>query len=375
MRFLAAAVLLLAACASIPTQTAYMKEQGVKVSSDALRARLRAEATPFTGRMALAADEAAAATTDPAQRRRALVWKINVVPALYRTLFAQRPMVALLDTWALLLQAEAYLDSPAGRADFGPGSATVLATTRELEGRVQDVAAWAFPARDLGVARARLSEWAGKHPVVLTFATRDSIEPDLVKMAPEEELSAFALAGRIDEDIGGIVDRLDFLPVMVPHQATWQAQLAYVDLVDPRLDMALSRGSDALRKIDDMLVWLGTSGLDGFAEEQRVQLVRALSAERAEVERLVDRQRTQVEAFVERERLEVQALIARERAAAMDDARKLADHAAAEASRHAREVVDHALLRAGALLAGLLVLGAVLAYVVRRGKSDSARVS
>jgi hypothetical protein len=127
------ALAVLAACATVPTQTKFMEQQGVKVSSEAIRTRLRAEAVPFTGLMEQAADAARDASPDPAVRRRALVWKLNVVPALYRTLFNQRPLVALLDTWALLLQAEAYLESSEGKAAFGPGVADVLATTRELE--------------------------------------------------------------------------------------------------------------------------------------------------------------------------------------------------------------------------------------------------
>jgi len=114
------ALAFLGACASLPTQTKFMEKEGVKVTSESLRMRLRAEAIPFTGLMEQTADAVAAASTDPAVRRRTLVWKINVVPALYRSLFNQRPLVALLDTWALLVQAEQYLLSSEGQAAFGP---------------------------------------------------------------------------------------------------------------------------------------------------------------------------------------------------------------------------------------------------------------
>ena len=143
------ALALLAACATVPTQTKFMRQEGVEVSSEALQMRLRAEAIPFTGLMAQAADAARDASPDPAAKRRALVWKVNVVPALYRSLFNQRPLLALIDTWALLLQAELYLESSEGAKAFGPGAAEMLATTRELEGRVQEIARWAAPDRDL----------------------------------------------------------------------------------------------------------------------------------------------------------------------------------------------------------------------------------
>ena len=97
-------------------------------------------------------------------RRRALVWKINVVP-LYRTLFNQRPLVALLDTWALLVQAELYLESPEGETAFGPGVVTVLATTKDLEGRLREIVQWVFPDRDLAPIRSKVQAWAERHPV------------------------------------------------------------------------------------------------------------------------------------------------------------------------------------------------------------------
>ncbi|MGA8893307.1 MAG: hypothetical protein WB493_17230 [Anaeromyxobacteraceae bacterium] len=362
----AAAIAVLAACATVPTQTKFMEEQGVKVTSEALRTRLRAEAIPFTGRMGEAADVVRESSADPAVRRRTLVWKINVVPALYRTLFNQRPLVALLDTWALLLQAEGYLASPEGREAFGPGVDRMLATTRELEERVREIAAWAAPGRDLVKVRAALQAWAEKHPVHLTFGTRENVENYLASVSPGEELGAFALAGRMGEDLEGIIDRMDFLPVMVPLQATWQAELVYLDLLDPRMQVALEKGGEALERVDDMLQWLGTKGLDRFANEQRVQLMLAVGSERAEVERLVERQRLAIEEFVERERVAVAALIAEERAATLADARRLVDHATAEASRSAMEVVDRAFLRLAVLVGVALAVLLGIALLARR---------
>lgn len=360
------AVAVLSACATVPTQTKFMEQQGVKVTSENLRVRLRAEAVPFTGLMEQAADAAIEASSDPAVRRRALVWKINVVPALYRSLFNQRPLVALIDTWALLLQAEGYLESAEGKAAFGPGVVEVLATTRELEGRVLEIAKWAAPDRDLVKVRAAVQDWAEKHPVRLTFATRENIEQFVATRAPGEALSAFAMVGAMNEDIEGMVSRMDFLPVMVPRQATWQAELMYVDLIDPRMEVALKRTGEALDKVDDLLAWMGTKGLEDFAKEQRIQIMRGVSDERAQVEALIDRQRGAIQAFVDTERNALLEQVRQERVAAMADAQKLADHATEEATRKAKEIIDHFLLRLGLVLGVVVVLAVVGAFLVRR---------
>jgi hypothetical protein len=367
MRIALALSLLLAACATVPTQTRFMEEQGVKVSSDALRTRLRGEAIPFTGRMEEAADAVAAGTDDPAVRRRTIVWKLNVIPALYGALFHQRPLVALLDTWGLLLQAEGFLASPEGREAFGPtGAERMQATVAALETRVEAIAAWAAPGRDIAGVRKRLQAWADAHPVRISFATRDGVEEFLATLAPAEELGMMALAGRVNEDLDGLVARVDFLPILVPRQATWQAELTYLDLVDPRMDLAFARGSQALDKLDLMMTWLGSSGLDAFAREQRVQVGLALDAQRIELERLLDRQRLEVQAFVGRERAEIAAAVALERAAILADAQRVVDQAADVAARRAREVIDHAVWRLALLLGVVVAAFAVLGWALRR---------
>jgi hypothetical protein len=248
----------------------------------------------------------------------------------------------------------------------------MLATTLELEGRVKEIAAWSAPERDLVKVRASLQRWVESHPVRLTFGTRESVEPFLATLAPTEELGAMALAGRMGEDLEGIIDRMDFLPVMVPLQATWQAELVYLDLVDPRMETALTRGTQALDKIDAMVAWLGTDGLDRFAQEQRVQLVRAFGSERVEVERLIERQRLAIQEFVDRERVAVAAMITAERAAVVADARLLVDHASAEASRRASEVVDRALLRISVIAGVSLAVLLGIAIVLRRRGAPGA---
>jgi hypothetical protein len=209
-------------------------------------------------------------------------------------------------------------------------------------------------------------EWAEKHPVRLTFATRDSIDQYLVTLKPTEELSVFAAVGQLNEDMNGLIGRMDFLPVMVPNQVTWQAELAYIDLIDPRMDDALKRGGQAMESLDAMIAWLGTSGLEGFANEQRTRIMGGIAAERVEIERLVAGQRGEIQAFVEKERVEIAALLQRERAAVMADAQRFSDHATAEATRSAKEVVDHAIWRLAVVLGALLVATAVLVLALRR---------
>jgi len=133
------------------------------------------------------------------------------------------------------------------------------------------------------------------------------------------------------------------------------------------VEVALTRAGEALQRVDDMIAWLGTTGLEGFAEEQRIQIMKAFAAERVEIGKLIDRERTGVEVFVARERSEIAALVQRERAAAMADAQRLADHATLQAAQQGRDLVDHAIARL-ALLVGATLLGVLGIVLVARRK-------
>jgi hypothetical protein len=354
------------ACASAPTQTTAMTEEGVVASSQALRIRLRSEAVPFTGRVEQSFDRIAAGSADEAVKQRALVWKIDAVPALYRTLFHQYPLLALLDSWALLLQFQLYFESPEGKAAFGPGASDILGVLHELETQVQGIAHWAAPKRDLVKVRASLLRWAVQHPIEETPATRVSITEHLVSNAPQDELSAFALVGQVTEDIDGIVSRMDFMPVLVPRQATWQAELTYRRLLEPRMKQAFADGDQVTRKLDQIAAWLGPPGIDDFADRQRVAILRALDAERLEIQQLLQDERGRATDFVSKERSVVLEQLKQERIAVTEELRRAVDHATADASQHEKELVDYTLLRLALAEVSVILVLLVGLWLLRR---------
>ncbi len=50
----------------------------------------------------------------------------------------------------------------------------------------------------------------------------------------------------------------------------------------------------------------------------------------------------------------------------MADAQKLADHATEDATRKAKEIIDHFLLRLGLVLGAVVVLAILGAFLIRR---------
>jgi hypothetical protein len=72
-----------------------MQGANIDVSAEELRIRVRGLAGPFSGIMEEVADDFLTTTDDPDLRRRALMFKINGIPAIQRALFEQDPLAAL----------------------------------------------------------------------------------------------------------------------------------------------------------------------------------------------------------------------------------------------------------------------------------------
>jgi hypothetical protein len=371
---LALASALLAACATTPpAQTKIMKESGVVVTAEALRTRLRAMAPSAIGRIERAADAIRDGSSDPAVQRRALILKINAVPVLYQAFYSQQPGAGLADAWAFLIQLEHYAESADGKAAFGPGAPELLAAARDLDARIEETYRWAVPDRDPAPLRARLEAWARQHPTDGNIASRRSLREDLATRIAGDELSAFEAVGVAEEDLRGLIARIDFLPTMVPRQAIWEAELAFEDQGAPRVEQVLRRADAALQRLDHVIAWMGGPGLEGLADKERKALMDAVTEQRQALESLVDAQREQVTRFASQERAQIMAEIDRLRVAAMEDVRRVAKEATEEAARKTSEVVDRALLRAALIVAGAILLWGAVSWVLRRGgRRDAA---
>ena len=97
----AAAVALAAAWACAPKaahrQTDVMEAGTITVSAAELRAVVNALADRFADQIEETADRIGAATQDPAIRRRALVFEIDAVPAVYTAAYRADPLAGVVD--------------------------------------------------------------------------------------------------------------------------------------------------------------------------------------------------------------------------------------------------------------------------------------
>ena len=114
-------------------QTDVMEQSGkVSVSAAVLRARVSDLVERVAGRIELTADRISAETDDAALRRRALVLKMEAIPAVYTAGFRADPLIALVDLWGFAFQFGQYMENRAGQNGFGPKQPLVQECARAL---------------------------------------------------------------------------------------------------------------------------------------------------------------------------------------------------------------------------------------------------
>src|SRR5262245_14834709 len=100
-------------------QTEIMEQTGkVSVSTAVLRARLNDLVERFAGRIEETAERISVETDDDTLRRRALVLKVDAIPAVYTAGFRADPLAAIVDVWGFAFQFRQYLEGGAGQNDF-----------------------------------------------------------------------------------------------------------------------------------------------------------------------------------------------------------------------------------------------------------------
>jgi hypothetical protein len=71
------------------------------MSPTELRIRMQELSVLCAGIIEKSGDEIIALTNDPVVKRKALLWKMNSIPAVYKAFYNPKPLIAMLDSWRL----------------------------------------------------------------------------------------------------------------------------------------------------------------------------------------------------------------------------------------------------------------------------------
>ncbi len=343
--------LLAAGCASVPKQTALMKEFGATdMTAAELRFRLHDFAIRYPGVIEQTALEIDTDNTDPLIGQNLVRWQFYGIPAYLRTLFYPDPYLSLVDSYVLTEQIIDYYERGLGKDDFGEYQDRVLATYRDFEAELRQLGEG---ARGRPVDEARVQEWVDDYPIKSYLLVRRSVLPLAAEMMGR---SSGGLGGAVASVEGGLQDmntRMTMLTDFIPKQVQWQMELVSADLLG---------GVDTKATLDSLLNVTGYIGLVDTLIAKHVTLaLTAIDEERAAVLGAVTEERRAVLEAVASERALILAAIASERATVLADAERIVAGSLEEVKATAGTAIDR-MFRAGLLL----VLAVFVAAVVYR---------
>ena len=274
----------------------------VSVSAAVLRARVNDLVERFAGRIELTADRIGAEADDDALRRRALVLKVDAIPAVYTAGFRGDPLAAAVDVWGFAFQFGQYMEKGAGQNAFGPQQRLIQECARDLLADADAVIkAIAIRPEHFDQARARVAGWAMTHPVEYAFSSRASGSA-LVAELQSDNRDVFLDVGAVSDVIENLSERLNTYAAQLPKQARWQAEILITGMADGLgVEGALGDVHDvgtAARRASDLL-----SEVPGLLGAER----DILAAERRTILADVNSQRGQTLEYMTAERLAVLA--------------------------------------------------------------------
>src|SRR5262245_13678383 len=186
-------------CASTgPPQRSVLQEKIGKGGMGATELRLRLYELPgqYGAVIEATADQIREESSDPAVRRRALLWKADGIPALYAAALRPDPLAGSIDLWLLLEQQNLYFREGAGKEAFGAQQPLATVATARMLASFEE--AWASLTPDRAAferRQTRIREIARAHPIEGAFSSRDTAVIELASLSQGEGGGALASVG------------------------------------------------------------------------------------------------------------------------------------------------------------------------------------
>jgi hypothetical protein len=364
-----------AACApkAARRQTDVMEKTGAlseSVTAAVLRARVDDLAERLAGRIEATSDGIRAQAEDPAVRRRALVAKIEAMPAIYSAAYRADPLEALVDVWALAFQMQQFVEDGPGREVYGAQQSLARALARDVLADVDAVAQSVTTGPDAYArARRQVEDWARQNPVERNFSARASMAALMAERRTERD--AFVAVGAVSQTLDSLSQRLNTYAAQLPKQARWQAELLIADaehepvvagvLGDVHALGATARTANGLLGDVPALVAGEGSPVRQLLAAERRAVLAGVHTQRLETLEYVTAERLAVLAAVREERLALVAALHQERIATLVEVDAIKTRAIDSGMVGLQGLVDYALLRVAAMLLVLMFAAAAMA--------------
>jgi hypothetical protein len=354
-------------------QTDIMEQsRKIGVSAAVLRARVNDLVERVAGRIEATADRISAETDDGAVRRRALILKIDAIPAVYAAGFRADPLAATVDVWGFAFQFRQYMDDGVGRNAFGPRQGLVQDCARQLLADADAVVkSIAIRPEHFDQARARVEGWARAHPVEFVFSSRAS-GGALVADLQSDDQDVFLAVGAVSDLLENLSERLNTYAAQLPKQARWQAEMLVMGMAGELglagalgdvhdLGTAARRATDLLSDVPGLL----GSQRDVLAAERRA-ILENIHSQRAHTLEFMTAERLAIVAAAREERTALAAALRQERIETLIEVDAIRRRAVDSMLAGIKDLVDYTLWRVAVLTFCLMLAAATLGAIAFR---------
>lgn len=164
----AALLVALAGCASLPLRLPFTGGFERGLSREELADELNAYASRFAGTVSTAGEEIAARSDEPLIRRRTLLWKLRMTPAIQEAAFVPDPRAGYVRALAVTVMMRRYLETGDGRNLFGAEQPIATAAAELLVNDAFAIGARFLTGAELDAVRREVDHLADRFPIVGT---------------------------------------------------------------------------------------------------------------------------------------------------------------------------------------------------------------
>ena len=253
-----------------------------------------------------------------ALKSNSLMWKINSEQALQRAIFQASPVSAMVDTWVLTAQMNAFFSLGNGHQLFGEHQAIAIAASERLQANFEQTIKGFVKTGEFEQYKQFITQYVAEHPITDITFTRTSAFNAWLAYRNISEFEAITTFGSVPEVMSDISDRMAMIADQTPKLLTWKAELyalhsnisadelqktlasinntsaRFQQLMAQSPEMMASLASDLRKELTPLLTQLSESTDDKLAQ---------LSIERQALELMVKNERIALEEMITRERI------------------------------------------------------------------------
>lgn len=259
-----------------------------------------------------------------------LMWKINSEQALQRTIFQSSPVAAMVDTWTLTAQMNAFFTTGNGSMIFGAHQDIAIAASERLQANFERTVKGFVKAAEFKQYQEFVTQYVIDNPITDITFTRSSAFNDWLVFRNISEFEAITTFGTVPEVMSDVSDRMAMISDQMPKTLAWKAELyaLHSNINAEELQKTLANISDTSARFQDLMEQ-SPEMMAGLAVDLRRELTPLLTQLSDAMDDKVAQlsvERQALTLMVKNERLALEEMVTRERIAAAANLDDLSKH-------------------------------------------------